>query len=215
VIVVRYADDWIAGFQFRDDAERFQRAVAERLDQFGLKLHPDKTRLIQFGRFARDDRRRGGQGKPQTFDFLGFTHCCGKTRKGKFMVLRLTSSKRLRAKPHAVKDELRRRMHRPIAEQGQYLRSVVAGHTRYFGVPDNGARIGVFRRQVGRLWHRTLCRSQSTRLSWTRMHKIVTHWLPPARICHPYPNQRTDRHHPRQEPCAVAPHARICGGGAE
>ena len=108
----------IAGFQHRDDAERFQRAVQERLDRFELKLHPDKTRLIEFGRFAPDNRRRRGQGKPQTFDFLGFVHCCGRTRKGQFMVLRLTSAQRMRAKLHAVKIELRRRMHRPIPEQG-------------------------------------------------------------------------------------------------
>lgn len=191
VIAVRYADDWVAGFQFRDDAERFQRAVAERLGQFGLKLHPEKTRLIEFGRFARENRSRKGQGKPDTFDFLGFTHCCGKTRKGKFMVLRLTSGKRLRAKLLAVKTELRKRMHHPIAEQGQYLRSVVAGHGRYFAVPCNGARVRAFRFQVGRLWHRTLCRrSQAKHLSWKRMHRIVAHWLPSPRICHPYPSQR-------------------------
>ncbi len=191
VIVVRYADDWVAGFQFRDDAERFKRAAAERLGQFGLKLHPEKTRLIEFGRFAREDRRRRGLSKPNTFDFLGFTHCCGVTRKGKFMVLRITSGKRLRAKLLAVKNELRKRMHRPIAEQGQYLRAVVGGHARYFAVPCNGARVQVFRFQVGRLWHRTLCRrSQAKHLSWQRMHKIVAHWLPSPRICHPYPNQR-------------------------
>ena len=191
VIAVRYADDWVAGFQFRDDAERFQQAVAERLHSFGLALHPDKTRLIEFGRFARDNRRRRGQAKPQTFDFLGFTHCCGQTRKGKFMVLRLTSAKRLRAKLQAVKLELRRRMHRPIAEQGQFLRAVVAGHGRYFGVPCNGARLSMFRFQVGRLWHRTLCRrSQCHHLSWRRMLRLITHWLPVPHICHPYPNQR-------------------------
>jgi group II intron reverse transcriptase/maturase len=170
-IVVRYADDWVAGFQYRDDAERFWRAVAERLGRFGLKPHPDKTRLIEFGRFARDSRRRKGQGKPLTFDFLGFTHCRGKTRKGKFMVLRLTSAKRLRSKLQAVKVELRRRMHRPIEEQGQYLRAVVAGHGRYFGVPDNGARLSAFRFQINRPWHRTLCRrSQPHHPSWRRMH---------------------------------------------
>ena len=191
MIVVRYADDWVAGFQFRGDAERFWREVSERLGQFGLKLHPEKTRLIEFGRFAHENRRRRGQGKPDTFDFLGFTHCCGKTRKGKFMVLRITSGKRLRAKLLAVKTELRRRMHQPIAEQGKYLRSVVAGHGRYFAVPCNGARVQAFRFQVGRLWHRTLCRrSQAKHLSWKRMRKIVTHWLPSPRICHPYPNQR-------------------------
>ena len=191
VIVVRYADDWVAGFQYRDDAERFQRAVDQRLGQFGLKLHPDKTRLIEFGRFAWENRRRAGRGKPQTFDFLGFTHCCGKTRKGKFMVLRLTSAKRLRAKLQAVKFELRRRMHRPIKEQAIYLRAVVAGHGRYFGVPNNGARLGGFRFQVARLWHRTLCpRSQTHHLSWRRMHRLIAHWLPTPSICHPHPNQR-------------------------
>jgi group II intron reverse transcriptase/maturase len=191
MIVVRFADDWVAGFQFHDDAERFKREVAARLEQFGLKLHPEKTRLIEFGRFARSNRSRRGQGKPQTFDFLGFTHCCGKTRKGKFMIVRLTSAKRLRAKLHAVKDELRRRMHQPIAEQGRYLRAVVSGHARYFGVPCNGARIQSFRFQVARLWHRTLCRrSQSKHLPWRRMYRLVDHWLPPVRICHPYPNQR-------------------------
>ncbi len=191
MIVVRYADDWVAGFQFRGDAERFEREVTQRLGQFGLKLHAEKTRLIEFGRFARDNRSRKGQGKPQTFDFLGFTHCCGTTRKGKFMVLRLTSAKRLRAKLQAVKTELRRRMHRPIDEQGQYLRAVVAGHGRYFGVPDNGARLSMFRFEVGRLWHRTLCRrSQTHHLPWRRMYRLIAHWLPTPQICHPYPNQR-------------------------
>jgi len=191
MIIVRFADDWIAGFQHRWDAERFKRDVTERLAKFGLALHANKTRLIEFGRFARENRRRRGQGKPATFDFLGFTHCCGKTREGKFMVLRLTSAKRLRAKLHAVKDELRRRMHRPIAEQGQYLRAVINGHSNYFAVPCNGARVQVFRFQVARLWHRTLCRrSQVKHLSWKRMYKIIRHWLPIPHICHPYPNQR-------------------------
>ena len=184
-------DDWVAGFQFCDDAERFKRAVQERLGRFGLKLHPDKTRLIEFGRFAQSNRRRSGMGKPDTFDFLGFTHCCGRTRKGKFMVLRLTSGKRMRAKLLKVKTELKKRMHQPIAEQGRYLRAVVGGHARYFAVPCTGARVQVFRFQVGRLWHRTLCRrSQVKHLSRKRMHKILVHWLPIPRICHPYPNQR-------------------------
>ena len=191
VIAVRYADDWVAGFQYRDDAERFKRAVEERLGQFGLKLHPEKTRLIEFGRFARENRSRKGQGKPQTFDFLGFTHCCGQTRKGKFMVLRLTSAKRLRAKLQAVKLELRRRMHHPIPEQGKYLQAVVAGHGRYFGVPCNGARLRTFRFQVAGLWHRTLCRrSQSRGLPWRRMYRLMAHWLPVPNICHHYPHQR-------------------------
>jgi group II intron reverse transcriptase/maturase len=191
VIVVRYADDWVAGFQFRDDAVRFQRAVTERLGQFGLTLNETKTRLIEFGRFARENRRRRGQGKPQTFDFLGFTHCCGKTRQGKFTVLRLTSAKRMRATLQALKLELRKRMNRPVAEQGEYLQAVVAGHARYFGVPNNGARLLAFRFQVARLWHRTLCRrSQTAHVSWKRMYRLIDHWLPRPRICHTYPNQR-------------------------
>jgi RNA-directed DNA polymerase len=191
VIMVRYADDWVAGFQYRGDAERFQRAVVQRLGQFGLKLHEDKTRLIEFGRFAQANRSRAGQGKPQTFDFLGFTHCCGKSRTGKFAVIRLTSAKRMRAKLLAVKLELRRRMHQPIAEQGKYLRAVVGGHVRYFGVPYNGRRIGVFRFQVGRLWYRTLRRrSQTAKLNWGRMSKLMARCLPNSRICHPYPSQR-------------------------
>jgi RNA-directed DNA polymerase len=217
VIVVRYADDWVAGFQFRDDAERFQRAVAERLAQFGLKLHPDKTRLIEFGRFARENRRRRGQSKPNTFDFLGFTHCCGNTRQGRFTVLRLTSAKRMRAKLKDVKLELRRRCHHSVAAQGAYLRAVVVGHGRYFGVPRNSARLGAFRFQVGRLWHRTLCRrSQRGYVTWKRMQRLLAHWLPVPRVCRPYPSQcqRPHRHDPRQEPYAVTPHVRICGGGA-
>jgi group II intron reverse transcriptase/maturase len=191
VIIVRYADDWLAGFQYRDDAVRFQRAVTERLGQFGLTLNETKTRLIEFGRFARENRRRRGQGKPQTFDFLGFTHCCGVTRQGKFMVLRLTSAKRMRAKLQAVKLELRKRMTRPVAEQGEYLRAVVAGHARYFGVPNNGARLQAFRFQVVRLWHRTLCRrSQTAHVRWKRMYRLIDHWVPRPHICHPYPNQR-------------------------
>jgi RNA-directed DNA polymerase len=191
LIVVRYADDWIAGFQYREDAERFERAVAERLGRFGLKLHPDKTKLIEFGRFARGDRQRRGQGKPPTFDFLGFTHCCGKTRNGKFVVLRLTSAKRLRTKLQTLKHELKRRMHLPLAAQGQYLRAVVTGHGRYFGVPFNGTRVNVFRLQVARLWHRMLCRrSQRHHLPWRRMSGLVHRWLPYLRICHPYPQQR-------------------------
>ena len=185
VIAVRYANDWVAGFQFRDGAQRFKRTVKERLEQFGLKLRLAKTRLIELGRFACENRRRRGQGKPETFDFLGFSHCCGQTRKGKFMVLRITSGKRLRAKLLAATSELRKRMHQPIADQGLYLRTVVGGHARDFAVPCNGVRVQNFYFQVGRLWHRPLCRrSQAKHLSWKRIHKIVAHWLPSIRNCH-------------------------------
>ncbi|MEM5318610.1 group II intron reverse transcriptase/maturase [Paraburkholderia sp. JHI869] len=191
MIMVRYADDWVAGFQSVRDAGRFQRAVTERLGRFGLKLHESKTRLIEFGRFARENCRRRDGSKPQTFDFLGFTHCCGKSRKGKFAIVRLTSAKRMRAKLLAVKEELRRRMHQTIAEQGRYLRAVVNGHTRYFGVPRNGTRIGQYRQAVGRLWFRTLRRrSQKHRLTSQRMNRLAAHWLPLVHICHPYPSQR-------------------------
>jgi RNA-directed DNA polymerase len=191
MIIVRYADDWVAGFQWQGDAERFKREVAHRLEKFGLKLHEHKTRLIEFGRFARERRSRRGQGKPETFDFLGFTHCCGLTRQGKFVVLRLTSSKRMRAKLLAVGQELRRRLTRPTDEQGQYLRAVVSGHTRYFGVPRNGRRLHTFRFRVARLWHKALCRRGHKRpVKWQRMRVLVDRWLPTPCICHPYPNQR-------------------------
>jgi group II intron reverse transcriptase/maturase len=192
VIVVRYADDIVLGFQHRADAERFWEELRERLAQFHLELHPDKTRLLEFGPFAAPNRRRRGEGKPETFDFLGFTHICGKKRSnGRFTVLRQTIRKRLQAKLSAVKAELRRRMHRPIPEQGAWLRSVVAGHLRYYGVPMNGPALSLFRHQVGRLWLRTLRRrSQRPRLTWERMQRLIDRWLPPARVCHPYPLRR-------------------------
>ena len=188
VIVVRFADDFVVGFQHRHEAEQFVDALRSRFAQFGLELHPDKTRLIRFGRYATKQRRAGGEGKPDTFNFLGFTHCCAKTRKGGFTVRRQTMRTRLQAKLKAVKAELRRRMHLPLPEQGAYLRSVVAGHVRYYGVPSNGPRIGIFRQQVGWLWWRTLRRrSQSPSLPWRRMELYIHRWLPLAHICHPQP----------------------------
>lgn len=192
VIVVRCADDWVAGFQYIGDAQAFQREVAQRLKTFGLTLHPDKTRLIEFGRYARGNIRRRGKGKdkPQTFDFLGFTHCCGISKQGKFKVTRLTSAKRMRGKLQALKLEMRKRMHRPITEQGKYLKAVVGGHSRYFGVPGNGARLMQFRREVARMWRHTLSRRSQSYVTWTRMYRLINHWLPAPKICHPYPNQR-------------------------
>jgi RNA-directed DNA polymerase len=188
VVVVRFADDFVVGFEHREEAERFLAELRERLAKFGLELHPDKTRLLPFGRQAdRDWRQRGGP-KPGTFHFLGFTHSCGKTRKGRFTVLRQTMRQRLQAKLKALKQELRRRLHHPVPEQGAYLRSVVAGHVRYFGVPNNGPSIGLFRQAVSRLWWRTLKRrTQAHHLPWRRMEKYIQRWLPPARICHPWP----------------------------
>ena len=192
VIVVRFADDVVMGFQYRSDAERFQGELSERFAKFHLELHPEKTRLIEFGPFAARDRQRRGLGKPETFDFLGFTHICAKKRSsGRFTVLRQTIRKRLRAKLSEVKAELRRRMHHPIRDQGAWLRSVVGGHIRYYGVPMNGPALRTFRFQVGWLWMRTLRRrGQRHRLTWERMYRHLNQWLPPARICHPYPLRR-------------------------
>ena len=192
VIVVRYADDIVVGFQGRSDAKQFWAELTERMRKFGLKLHPEKTRLLAFGPFAVQTRKQRGDGKPETFNFLGFTHICGKKRSnGRFTVLRQTIRKRLQAKLNEVKAELRRRMHQPIPEIGQWLRSVVDGHNRYYGVPMNEPALHLFRIQVGRLWHRTLSRrSQNGRIPWDRMHRIVARWLPPVRIYHSYPLRR-------------------------
>jgi RNA-directed DNA polymerase len=191
VIVVRFADDFVVGFEHREEAIRFLAELRERFARFGLSLHPDKTRLIEFGRFAAPTRRARGAGKPETFNFLGFTHACSRMRKGRFTVLRQTMRQRLQAKLRAVKTELRQRLHAPIPEQGAYLRSVVVGHTRYYGVPRNGPSLSVFHAALVRLWRVTLQRrSQTGFASWTRMRRLAARWLPGPRICHPYPNQR-------------------------
>jgi RNA-directed DNA polymerase len=191
VIVVRYADDFIVGFQHKSEAERFLADLRERFRKFHLELHPDKTRLLEFGPFAAERRRRGGRGKPETFNFLGFTHICGKKRNGRYTVFRQTMRSRLQAKLNAVKAELRRRWHDPIPAVGRWLGRVVGGHTRYYGVPSNIRALAIFRFQVGRLWHRALARrSHKGRITWERMYRLMNHWLPPARICHPYPLRR-------------------------
>ncbi len=188
VVVVRFADDFVLGFQHREDAERFVAALRERFAQFGLTLHPDKTRLLEFGRFAAENRQRRGEGKPATFNFLGFTHLCGKTRDGRFTVVRQTMRQRLQAKLKAVATELRRRLHEPIPDVGAYLRAVVRGHYQYYGVPWNTYAIRAFRHAIGRLWRQALARrSQTARVTWTRMGRLIARWLPPARVCHPYP----------------------------
>ena len=192
VIVVRYADDIVVGFQNRSDAERFRAELTERVSKFALELHPDKTRLIEFGPFAAENRRRRGQGKPETFDFLGFTHICATKRSnGRFTVLRQTMRERLQAKLGQVKTELRQRLHDPVPEVGSWLRSVVGGHLRYYGVPMNSRALRLFRFRVGWLWYRSMRRrSQTTRLTWARMNRLLDHWLPPPRVCHPYPLYR-------------------------
>jgi group II intron reverse transcriptase/maturase len=191
VICVRYADDVVLGFQYRSDGERFLKELTERLRKFNLELHKDKTRLIEFGRSAAWNRKRRGYGKPESFNFLGFTHTCGQNRNGKFIVLRHTLRKRLRAKLRAIKRELRRRMHRPIPEVGKWLRSVLRGHYNYYGVPNNGRAMNAFRFYVGRLWYRSLRRrSQKARIKWDRMARLIKRWLPYPKIRHPYPEQR-------------------------
>jgi group II intron reverse transcriptase/maturase len=192
VIVVRYADDLVVGFQVQSDAERFWRDLAERFRTFHLELHPEKTRLLEFGRFAADLRQTRGLGKPETFSFLGFTHICGKTRgTGRFLVLRQTMRQRLQAKLQEIKTELRRRRHAFIPSVGGWLRAVVGGHLRYYGVPTNTVALSLFRYHVARLWFRALRRrSQRHRVRGDRMTRLIAAWLPPARLCHPYPTQR-------------------------
>jgi hypothetical protein len=193
MVVVRLSDDIVLGFQHRDDAERFWADLRERFLRFGLELNDDKTRLIEFGRFAARDREARGLGKPETFDFLGLTHICARNRHGRFKLKRVTSKKRLRAKLQSVKAELRRRMHRPIPEQGAWLQRVVRGHLAYYAVPDNSAALRAFVNTVTRLWLRTLRRrSQKTRMTWERMRPIANQWLPKPRILHPWPNARYD-----------------------
>jgi group II intron reverse transcriptase/maturase len=193
VIVVRYADDFLVGFQHRPEAEQFLAELRERLRKFALELHPKKTRLIEFGRFAADRRKRRGLGKPETFTFLGFTHICGKTKRDSFLVLRHTIAKRLRAKLQEVKTELGRRKHSAIPEQGAWLRSVVRGYFVYHAVPTNVRALGAFRTQVTRHWRHALNRrSQKGTVNWERMDRLADRWLPKARILHPWPEQRFD-----------------------
>jgi group II intron reverse transcriptase/maturase len=188
VYLVRFADDVVAGFQYRHEAEGFLEDLKQRFSKFALQLHPEKTRLIEFGRFAAENRRNRGDGKPETFNFLGFTHICGKTRNGKFTVLRKTIRRKLTAKLKEIRAELSHRMHEPVPTQGAYLRSVVSGHIRYFGVPMNGPCISAFHKEVCRMWMKVLKRrSQKHNLKWERMRRLIAKWLPPARVCHPYP----------------------------
>jgi RNA-directed DNA polymerase len=191
VVIVRFADDFVVGFQHREDAERFWADLRDRLARFALELNAEKTRLIEFGRFAARDRAARGMGKPETFRFLGFTHICGKTRTGRFKLKRVTDSKRMRAKLREVKTELMHRRHLPVPEQGRWLASVLRGHYNYYAVPDNGQALRAFREQAVRHWLRALRRrSQRTRLTWERMSRLAARGLPPARILHPWPDDR-------------------------
>ncbi len=193
VIITRFADDFVVGFQYRGDAERFLRELRERLRKFSLELHPDKTRVIEFGRYAASNQRARGEGKLEHFHFLGFLHLCGKTETGKFLIVRRTQPERMQRKLRAVKTELKRRRHLPIPEQGKWLRSVVNGHFAYYAVPTNGQSLARFRNQVTRQWYRALRRrSQRDRTNWQRMRRLVDRWIPPVRIRHAWPDERFD-----------------------
>jgi RNA-directed DNA polymerase len=200
VIIVRYADDFVMGFQHQDDARRCRQALRERLAKFGLELHPEKTRLIEFGRYAAERRARRGEGKPETFNFLGFTHICGKTRKGAFTIHRRSVAKRLRAKLQAIKQQLRCKMHAAVSVVGKWLRSVVQGWLNYHAVPGNYPSLDKFLTQVQRLWLRVIRRRSQRgrrRWNWSRYSRLARRWLPRPKILHPYPNVRFRVAHPR------------------
>jgi len=227
MIIVRYADDLVLGFEHETDARRFLDEMRERLGVYALSLHPDKTRLIAFGRHAAADRARAGLGKPETpafaglrggrlFNFLGFTFICGQNRRGGFLIKRKSRRDRVRARLRAIKEELRRRRHQPIPVQGAWLGQVVAGFFAYHAVPTNGSAISAFRHHVVDLWRRTLARrSQRDRTTWQRIEKIADDWLPKPHILHPWPNQRFAVKHPRWKPYAGKPLVRFCAGGAQ
>jgi RNA-directed DNA polymerase len=217
VIFVRYADDTVAGFQHLADAERFLADLRMRLAEFALTLHPEKTRLIEFGRHAATNRSRRGDGKPETFDFLGFTHICGVNEKRPgFQLWRRSSRKRMKAKVRAIKDELRRRLHTPLDEQGKWLGSVVRGFFAYHAVPGNFHAIDAFRCHVISGWLRSLRRrSQRHRMPWDRFNGFIDCYIPKARVLHPWPEARFRVRHSRWEPGALAAPAGICAGGGQ
>lgn len=191
VIIVRYADDFVTGFQYHDDAVRFHEALRERLEKFSLQLHGEKTRLIEFGRFAQERREKRGGGKVQTFDFLGFTHICARTRNGKFRILRQSAAKRQQAKVKAIAQELRKRRELPIAMQGEWLQSVLRGRYGYHAIPGNLRALGSFRLEVTKRWYRSLCRrSHKKRITWSKMNLHARRWLPVPKVQHPYPEER-------------------------
>jgi RNA-directed DNA polymerase len=216
VIIVRYADDIVVGFEHEVDARRFLDEMRERLAAFALTLHGEKTRLIRFGRFAVLNRRERGEGKPETFNFLGFTHICGRSRAGGFQLKRKSRRDRVRARLSAIGEGLRRRLHLTIDEQGNWLRQVVGGWFAYHGVPTNFETLSAFRHHVTQLWLRTLRRrGQKDRTSWGRMDALVERWIPRPRITHPWPHVRFAVKYPRWEPYAGNPPVRFCAGGAQ
>ena len=216
MVMVRYADDIVVGFERETDARLFLEEMRERLREFSLTLHPEKTRLIEFGRHAATNRAKRGLGKPETFNFLGFTLICGKSRRGRFLLKRKTRRDRMRAKLQEIKETLLRQRHQPIPKQGDWLRQVVTGFFAYHAVPTNGSAIGAFRYRVITFWHAALRRrSQKDRVSWPRVKKLADEWLPMPRILHPWPSERFAVKHPRWEPDARIGLVRFCAGGAQ
>jgi RNA-directed DNA polymerase len=216
VIVVRYADDIVVGFQHKADAERFWTEMTQRLATFALTLHPDKTRLIEFGRRAATDRARRGLGKPETFNFLGFTHICARSRAGRFQLRRRTRRDRMRAKLREIRDALWQHRHAPLKEQGSWLRQIVRGYFAYHAVPTNSTAMSEFRGVV--LWHwlRALRRrGQRDKTTWAFINRLADRWIPKPRVLHPWPSARFAVNHPRWEPYALMGHVRICAGGAQ
>jgi group II intron reverse transcriptase/maturase len=210
MIMVRYADDLVVGFQYERQARRFLSDLRKRFGQFALSLHPTKTRLIHFGRFAAEDRKRAGLGKPETFLFLGFRHICTRTQEGWFQLRRITRQDRMRTRLKALRAELKQRRHQPVAVQGEWLRRVVTGFFAYHAVPTNGHSLSSFRRQVILSWRSTLRRrSQKDRMTWARMTRLIDRWLPRSRILHPWPEARFLVRYPKWEPSARIAHARI------
>jgi group II intron reverse transcriptase/maturase len=198
MIMVRYADDIVVGFQHESDARRFWDGMRDRLREFSLSLHPDKTRLIEFGRLAAQNCKKSGRSKPETFKFLGFVLICDKSRRGNFLVRRKSRGDRMRAKLREIKEALRRRTNRPIPETGKWLAQVVAGYFAYHAVPTNRLALSAFRYHVLVLWHRQLSRrSQRARVLWARMTKLADDFLPQPRVLHPWPSVRFDVKHPR------------------
>jgi group II intron reverse transcriptase/maturase len=222
MVIVRYADDAVFGFEYEADARRFLEARRERLAAFALRLHPDKTRLIVpgldpgIGRFAAANRKRRGLGKPETFNFLGFTFICDKSRKGGFLLKRKSRGDRVRAKLKEIKEGVRKRMHEPLARQGKWLGQVVAGWFNYHAVPANSHALGAFRFHVVDLWRRALRRrSQKDATTWEKITALEREWLPLPKILHPWPERRFAVKHPRWEPYAGIPPVRFCAGGAQ
>jgi RNA-directed DNA polymerase len=203
MIIVRFADDTVLGFEYESDAKRFLVEMRKRSEAFSLSLHPEKTRLIRFGRYAALNRKERGQGKPETFNFLGFTMICGQKRTGGFQLLRRTRRDRMQATILRVKKDLQHRRHQPIPEQGRWLGQVVRGFYAYHAVPTNYPALVVFRVRIAQLWKRVLMhQSQRARRTWKQMPRLLDAWLPRPRILHPWPERRFDVKHPRWEPCA-------------